>query len=321
MSYLSDIRVSVTIPVYNTSKYLRKCLDSLAAQTMHDIEFILIDDGSTDDSGAICDEYATKDPCFRVIHQENGGSAVARQTGLDASKGEYIIVCDSDDWVEPDMYEKLYRKAVETDADMVMCGYFSEYEDGKSESHNIIFKEENGVVDNFDLLKHGAVSSWVKLIRKSLFAGTNSYYEPGINLSEDALIIFKLLKDRPKVVQIKENLYHYRRLFGGESYTNRINMAHIKQMHFTYNWIKDNYREPRYEPIIFQRAIDLAFACLRTKDLDRKYLSFFLKTELPYKRFWRNRKSVKSIFVMIEKALPLFFAKTILRATYKFVYQ
>ncbi len=238
--------VSVTVPVYNTFKYLRLCLDSLVAQTLDDIEFILVDDGSTDDSGAICDEYAAKDPRFRVIHQSNGGSAMARQAGLDASSGEFVIVCDSDDWVVPDMYEKLYRKAVETDGDIVLCGYFAEYSNEKSIPKQTIFKEKNGIVDNFDLLSRGAGSSWVKLVRKSLFDKAGVYYEKGVNLSEDALIIFKLLKGQPTVVQIKEHLYHYRRLFGGESYTNNIKMTQNNHMRFKYDWLKANYRERKY---------------------------------------------------------------------------
>ncbi len=205
--------VSVTVPVYNTSKYLRQCLDSLAAQTLHEIEFILVDDGSTDDSGAICDEYAAKDPRFRVIHQPNGGLAVARQTGLNAAQGEYIIPCDSDDWAEPNMYELLYRKAKATFADIVLCGYFAEYNNGRSVLCQTIFSESDGVVDNFDLMNRGAGSSWVKLVKKSLFNKTETYYEKGVNLSEDALIIFKLLKGTLKVVQTNEYLYHYRRLF------------------------------------------------------------------------------------------------------------
>ena len=83
----NNIAVSVTVPIYNTSKYLQKCLDSLASQTLAGIEFILVDDGSSDDSGRICDEYARNDSRFRVIHQDNGGSSVARQSGLNNARG------------------------------------------------------------------------------------------------------------------------------------------------------------------------------------------------------------------------------------------
>ncbi|MDE7089676.1 MAG: glycosyltransferase, partial [Prevotella sp.] len=229
------LKVSVTVPVYNTSSYLHQCLDSLQTQTLKEIEFILIDDGSTDNSGFICDEYAKRDSRFRVIHQKNGGSAVARQTGLDNAIGEYIIVCDSDDWVEPDMYEKLYRKAKDTDADIVCCGYFVEYKGGRSLPVQTIMKELDGVVDNDDLLRKGAGSSWVKLVKRSFFEKVNAFYESGINMGEDALIVYKLLRGNPKIVQIKGNLYHYRRLLSGNSYTNNVKMSHIFQLEFIYN--------------------------------------------------------------------------------------
>ena len=116
----SNIKVSVTVAVYNTSKYLRKCLDSLDVQSMQEIEFIVVDDGSTDGSGVICDEYARRNPKFKVIHQQHSGLAAARQTGMDNAKGEYVIVCDSDDWVEPEMYETLYNVAAESNADIAI---------------------------------------------------------------------------------------------------------------------------------------------------------------------------------------------------------
>lgn len=315
------MRVSVSVPIYNTSRYLEQCLNSLLAVHSQNIEFIMIDDGSTDDSGRICDEFTARDSRFRVIHQSNGGSAVARQSGVDNSNGEYVIVCDSDDWIEPDIYDRLYDAAKATDADIVVCGYYSEYEDGRSIPSQVIFKEENGLVDNYDFLKKGAGSSWVKLIRRSLFSKTKTSYTPDINLSEDSLIIYKLMRGNPKVVQIKANLYHYRRLFGSNSYTNNITMRHIHQLRYTYDWLKNNYTDSIYAHIIFQRAIDLAFACLRAKDLDAAYLKKFLKSELPLKSIFANRLSAKSAMAIIEKTFPIPFSQFILKSLYKFVYR
>ncbi len=102
-----DPEICVIVAVYQAEKYLHRCLDSILRQTFPDWECILVDDGSTDLSGAICDEYAQKDSRFRVIHQAHGGVSVARQAALDASKGEYIAFADSDDWVEPAWLEKL----------------------------------------------------------------------------------------------------------------------------------------------------------------------------------------------------------------------
>lgn len=318
---MRDIKVSVTVPVYNTAKYLRQCLNSLKAQTLSDIEFIIVDDGSKDKSGDICGEYAQKDNRFRVIHQRNGGLAVARQTGLNNAHGEYVIVCDSDDWVEPDMYEKLYQKAIETNADIVLCGYYSEYSDGRSVPIQIVFKEKNGQVDNDDLIRRGAGSSWVKLIRKSLFEVTQSSYEPGINLSEDALILYKLMRANPKVIQIIEPLYHYRRLFGEKTYTNCISMSHIRQLKYTYDWLKSNYNNSEYRDIIEKRAVDLAFACIRARDIDEIYANEFLHSEVTYSviRSHPNRK--KAVIVAIEKLFPLSIAKAILHLAYKRYYK
>lgn len=313
--------ISVCVPIYNTAKYLRKCLDSLRSQRLNDIEFILIDDGSIDDSGIICDEYVKTDSRFKVIHQNNGGSASARQAGLNNARGEYVIVCDSDDWVEPYMYEKLYRKAKETNADIIVCGYYAEYGDGRTVPVKTIFKEQNGLVDNDDFLNKGAGSSWVKLIKKSLFDKTGACYKPGINMSEDALIIYKLMKGNPKIHQINEYLYHYRRLPSGESYTNNIKMSHILQMDYTYNWLKNNYSESKFEQIIYSRAVDIAYACLRAKDTDLIYLRNFLQKEIPWKRIFRNEWSLKLVAIMLEKILPFHISKQIVQVVSPLIYR
>lgn len=120
--YSLSIKVSIIIPVFNTAKYLRECLDSAANQTLRDIEIICIDDGSTDGSAAICDEYAARDSRFIVIHQEHSGQAsVARNRGLDRATGEYIALLDSDDWIKPEYCQLMVQKAVEHDADFVSC--------------------------------------------------------------------------------------------------------------------------------------------------------------------------------------------------------
>ena len=281
----------------------------------------MVDDGSTDNSGKICDKYAENNEKFKVIHQKNGGLAVARQAGLNAAMGEYIIVCDSDDWVEPQMYRKLYDKAKETNADIVLCGYFLEYKDGRSVPFQIIFKETDGVVDKFDLLKRGAGGSWRQLVKKSLFDNTKSSYEPGIDLSEDSLIFYKLMRGNPKVVQIHENLYHYRRQYRGNTYTNNIKMSHIYQLRYTYEWFKKNYTDPVYAPLIYQKALDLVFACLRVDILDKGYLFSFIKSELPWKTIFKHEFTAKSAVVSSLKLFPFIFTKLIVKILYPIFYR
>ena len=119
-----SVKVSVILPVYNASDYLHQCMDSIVGQTLKDIEIILVDDGSPDNCGKICDEYAAKDTRIKVIHKENGGLSSARNAGMEVAEGEYIGFVDSDDWIESDMYMTLWQKAKDINADLVNCDYF-----------------------------------------------------------------------------------------------------------------------------------------------------------------------------------------------------
>ena len=125
-----EIKVSITIPIYNAEKYLKQCIESVINQTLKDIEIVLIDDGSTDGSAEICRVFVEKDNRVKYYYKENEGLAAARQDGMDRSTGEYIGFVDSDDWIEPDMYEKMYNAAKSCDADVVLCNPFTYSEKG-----------------------------------------------------------------------------------------------------------------------------------------------------------------------------------------------
>ena len=119
--------ISVIVPVYNVAPYLTRCLDSIVMQTWQNLEIILVDDGSRDDSVGICDLYAARDARIRVIHKENGGLSSARNAGLDIAAGEYVGFVDSDDWIEPDMFEYLLQNAENYGADIATCGHVDEF--------------------------------------------------------------------------------------------------------------------------------------------------------------------------------------------------
>lgn len=131
--------VSVIVPVYNTARYLRDCLDSLLNQTMCDYEIILVNDGSADESGLICDEYAGEYPCVKVIHQQNGGPSAARNAGLDSARGEHIAFVDSDDRISPDFLKRLYIQTTSADCQIVICGLRNIYVTGSQIETNRIF--------------------------------------------------------------------------------------------------------------------------------------------------------------------------------------
>ena len=119
--------ISVIVPVYNVERYLRQCIESITNQSYKNLQIILIDDGSKDNSGKICDEYAEKDKRVEVIHKENTGVSAARNTGLDNAKGEWITFVDADDWVEKNFCEILIKKATENESDCIACGYNKVY--------------------------------------------------------------------------------------------------------------------------------------------------------------------------------------------------
>ena len=125
-------KVSILMPIYNVQYYLRECLDSIVNQTLADIEVICIDDGSTDDSGKILDEYAAKDTRFKIIHKENGGYGKAMNVGLDIARGEYIGIVESDDYIRPEMYEEQYQIARDNNLDMLKADFLRFIGEGES---------------------------------------------------------------------------------------------------------------------------------------------------------------------------------------------
>src|SRR5574344_1250172 len=125
--------ISIIVPVYCTEKHIRKCIDSILAHTITDWELLLVDDGSIDNSGLICDEYASVDDRIRVFHQVNGGVSKARNKGIDASKGEYVTFADSDDYLEPYAFMSYINAFEHYDADIVRTGFFHDHENGVSE--------------------------------------------------------------------------------------------------------------------------------------------------------------------------------------------
>lgn len=211
-------KISVIVPVYRAENYLYKCVDSLLTQTFTDFEILLVNDGSPDRSGEICDEYARKDGRVRVFHKENGGVSSARQCGMDHAQGEYTIHADPDDWVEPEMLEELYREAKVRDADMVICDYYTEYSD------RIVYcKQEPSALDHETVLRelfqhlHGSCCN--KLVRRTCCVNYDARFIPGVNYLEDILFNIALLRYPIKISYLNRAYYHYDKLVNSNSIT------------------------------------------------------------------------------------------------------
>lgn len=243
-------KVSVIVAIYKAEEYLRRCLDSLANQTFEDYEVLLIDDGSPDNSGYICDAYAERYPCMRVIHKENGGLASARQCGIDYAQGEYTIHVDADDWVESDMLEALYRKAEEEDADMVICDYF----EIKRKERYIAQKPTALTPDAVlrDILS-GRIQAYccTKLIRRSCYSRYSVSFPIGLNF-EDLFAICSLCMNVIRVCYLPRAFYHYDRFINKNSLSMTPNWANIQsRMAFV------AFMEKRLDPVAYREELNI----------------------------------------------------------------
>lgn len=199
--------ISVIIPVYNTEKYLKKCVESVLSQTYTNLEVYLVDDGSTDSSGTICDKYGEQDSRVKVIHKKNGGQGTARNMALDACSGKYISFVDSDDSIEPDMLQEMLSKLQEEAAYLAICGFIIDngirLTEHPKECNEKIYSNEELMKDYVctDLIFTGPCN---KLYRRELFNGIRF---PEFRAHEDAFIMHRILGQCKKAVFVGKHLY------------------------------------------------------------------------------------------------------------------
>ncbi len=201
------MRVSILIPVYNTAAFLPLCLDSIIAQTHRDLQIVLINDGSSDNSQAIAEQYAARDSRVEVYHQENAGVATARNHLLRHVRGDYVLFVDSDDWIEPDMVEFLLGNMQEHGADIVTCAMVSNDSPVTHHLHLEIWDQQKAI-EKFLFHKELSGSLWNKLVRTSLLH--NLVFDTRISYGEDALFCWQVLQRLQTLVQTNRQLYHYR---------------------------------------------------------------------------------------------------------------
>lgn len=205
--------VSVIVPVYSVEKYIEKCINSIINQTYKNLEIILVDDGSPDNCPKICDDYALKDNRIKVIHKANGGLSDARNAGLDIAGGEYFMFVDSDDYVEPNMVEVLYKALIDNDTTMSICNYKLVYENSENDVGNNDSPIQDGVITGKKLLSDLFFCNywhWViaccKLYRKELFDNVRF---PFGKKHEDQFVFHKIVLKCEKIACVSAPLYNY----------------------------------------------------------------------------------------------------------------
>lgn len=253
--------ISIIVPVYNVAQYLHKCVDSILAQTFSDFEVILVDDGATDDSGAICDEYARKEPRVRVIHKPNGGLSDARNAGIEAAKAPYLGFIDSDDYISREMFQLLHDDITKENADLAICGIYDVYGDKtpREKPHTYeVLNREAAIVKIFEgnIISVHAVN---KLYRREIF---DQVRYPKGKYHEDSYVILDVLGQCDKIVADTKQVYYYTHREGS------INTEHFsaKQFDFIDAWEKNEKKlaeaSPKVRHVARQRVCFANFLVL-----------------------------------------------------------
>ncbi len=206
-----DPKISIIVPVFNVERFIHDCIDSILTQSYKDFELILVNDGSTDRSGDICDEYSNKDGRIVVIHKENGGQSSARNKGIEIAKGKYIGFIDSDDWVHSDMYKILYDKAIEKDADITACNILEYQKDSSkrlfcNDSTDYLYNRDAAMSEIY-LNERLTFSPCNKLYKKNLFKGIR--FKEG-SILEDMDFAYRIMHQCNRIFYTGNVLYYYR---------------------------------------------------------------------------------------------------------------
>lgn len=239
----NNCKISIIVPVYNVEQYLERCVDSILAQTIKNLEIILVDDGATDRSGAMCDAYLEKDSRIRVHHKPNGGLTSAWKAGVELATGEYVGFIDSDDWIDPDMYERMLALALRENADVTVCGLVFDFEDPKIPKREEISNFQKEVYTRSDLEElfptmindgHFFGRTWqparvTKLFRTELIRKNMHFCDERVAVGEDMQITFPVLMDTQKLCVVQD-FYPYHYWINNKSITGKYDSSYINKV-------------------------------------------------------------------------------------------
>lgn len=245
---MQNALISVIIPVYKVEKYLDRCVLSVVNQTYKNLEIILVDDGSPDNSPKMCDEWAKKDKRIKVIHKQNGGVSVARNDGLKMATGDYIAFVDSDDWIEPTMYEEMLNLAISENADLTFCGIQEVRSDGSIYKYNELSLEKLREKDlkyflinarsGYDML--GVFGGICRILFKSSNAKNNKF-DKNLKHGEDLCYLLKIFEVAERISVCKKCFYNYFK--NEESVCNTINNTYFENATKLHKWLLNFIKE------------------------------------------------------------------------------
>lgn len=315
------MKISIIVPVYNVERFLPRCLDSILNQTIREIEIILVDDGSTDHSGAVCDQYAAKDSRIIALHQSNSGVSAARNLGLAVAHGEYLGFIDSDDWIEPDMYERLLRNAEQYEAEISVCGMVSE-----GQSRTVI-----GTPGDIEILTGRQAqlklmelitllpSLCNKLYKRELLDALRN--DSGVSFTEDMLANYRAFARSRRVVVDGAAGYHYMLREGSAVYA-AVNQGHIDAITKAEEMLRSVQGDLELERLWRRRCVALRLTALNRIIKSEKMCEYFQpiraallrgKTEIFRSSIYTRREKAQTLAIWL--ALPIY--KTLVRRTYQ----
>ncbi len=318
-------KYSFIIPVYNVEKYLRECIDSILSQTYKDYEIILVDDGSKDSSGSICDEYAEKNEAVRVIHQENAGLSMARNNGVKASLGEFIIFLDSDDYWYYDTALEDINDIISSDTDVVI---FSSYnlDDSTKKLYDDRYNYSNVELNNYDsetcleyMISNGLfnVHAAKKVFNKQFFVSNDLFYKPGIK-SEDIEQWIRAVCNMPNYKFLNKRIYVYRNREG--SISNTINKKHlcdyygIIKQYCRYNYPSERIRALLLSYIAYQYILLSANTLIIKPKGYKKMLNVFSKYAFLFKYdSYPRTKKVSRLYYVFGYRITIFVISIMLK--------
>lgn len=321
------VKVSVIIPIFKTEKFIERCVRSLMEQTLDSIEYIFVNDCTPDKSVEIIErvveDYPHRKSFIKIIsHEKNRGLASTRNTGLRAATGNYIIYCDSDDWIDTNAYELMYLKAIETNADIVVSDYYKDYpnfsqvqkQDYPEDSINCIQEMLRG---------HLHCATWNKLIKKSIYINNKIIFPDGINMWEDVLTVIPLFYYAKKIVYIPHAFYHYIQ-YNTNSYTFKLNNSSMNNLVSAINLLSDFFYKTNtndlfkeaflYKKLTVKLNLMINSDCNKRKELNKLYpeTNHIIWSYKVMSLYWRialicakyNCLGIFNIMVLLSKLKP-----------------
>ncbi len=263
--------ISVIVPIYNVEKYLAKCIDSIVAQSYTNLEIILVDDGSPDSCGQICDEYAQCDVRIKVIHQQNGGVVNARNTAISIASGDFLSFVDADDWLEESFYEKMLKEAIEGKHQIVFCDWNVIRMGGIKETNSVFFSSNPKIVLRRNLSVGNSMDCalWNKLIQKNFYDECNIITDQNCTMMEDLFISIQLLYNANNIGYVHESLYNYVSRIDsatGNKEKNPLLMS-APNIYHVYKFLLDKNILKEYQSTFFNLVMLVKFSILNNRGL------------------------------------------------------